>query len=54
MTVHVMSRVLHAGRFTEAQAATVVQQLLSGVSYLHAHGICHRDIKVRLHRQLLQ
>jgi len=38
-------RVLEAGRFTEAQAATVMQQILRAVFYMHERGVCHRDIK---------
>ena len=31
-------RVSSCGHFSEAQAARVVHQLLSGVAYLHSHG----------------
>jgi len=33
------------GKFNERDAATVIKQLLSSVSYCHGHNICHRDIK---------
>ncbi|RDX75534.1 Mitogen-activated protein kinase kinase 9, partial [Mucuna pruriens] len=33
------------GTFSERQLATVARQVLSGLSYLHAHKIIHRDIK---------
>ena len=35
------------GQLSEAEARGVVAQLLSAVRYLHAHGVWHRDIKVR-------
>ena len=42
-------RVCEEGHFTERQAAIVLQQLLSGVAYLHAHGKPHCSRKRVLH-----
>lgn len=33
------------GRMEEAQAAAYFVQLLRGVSFIHANGLCHRDLK---------
>ncbi|CAK9002887.1 Calcium-dependent protein kinase 2 (PfCDPK2) [Durusdinium trenchii] len=33
------------GGLSELDAATVMQQVLRGVAYMHAHKICHRDLK---------
>lgn len=33
------------GRFSERNARTYFQQLISGVEYCHSLGICHRDLK---------
>jgi calcium-dependent protein kinase len=38
-------RILAAGRFKEADAAIVMQQILRAVFYMHQHDICHRDLK---------
>lgn len=40
-----VSRLKHH-RFDEAQAATLIEKVLSAVLYCHNHGICHRDIKL--------
>ena len=34
------------GSYSEADARGCFAQLLAGVSYLHAHGIAHRDLKL--------
>jgi calcium-dependent protein kinase len=38
-------RLIEAGRFTESQAAGLMQQIFQTVFYLHSKQICHRDIK---------
>ena len=32
-------------KFSEADAANIIQQILSAVSYCHSLGIVHRDLK---------
>ncbi|PNH10173.1 Serine/threonine-protein kinase SRK2E [Tetrabaena socialis] len=39
-------RIVRAGRFSEDEARYFFQQLLSGVDYCHASGVCHRDLKL--------
>jgi len=34
-----------ATSFSEKQAASLMQQVLRGVSYMHAESVCHRDLK---------
>lgn len=39
-------KICNAGRFSEDEARFFFQQLISGVSYCHSMGICHRDLKL--------
>eukprot|EP00891_Asterochloris_glomerata_P004326 jgi/Astpho2/4326/Aster-07415 len=39
-------RIVKAGRFSEDEARFFFQQLISGVSYCHSEGVCHRDLKL--------
>jgi serine/threonine protein kinase len=34
------------GHYTEADAAQIIQKILTAVDYLHDMGIAHRDLKV--------
>lgn len=38
-------RIAHKGKFTESEAAKIINKILSAISFLHNLGICHRDIK---------
>jgi len=38
-------KIVDRGSYSEADAAGIVKQLVTGVEYLHAKGIAHRDLK---------
>jgi len=38
-------RIIEAGHFTEAQAATIIQQIVRAINYMHEASVCHRDLK---------
>lgn len=38
-------RLIEVGKFTESQAAGLMQQVFEAVAYLHSKSICHRDLK---------
>merc|ERR1719409_1680432 len=38
-------RIIDAGHFTEAQAATVMQNMFRAIFYMHENHVCHRDLK---------
>ena len=38
-------RIIEVHNFNESQAAKLIEQILSAVSYLHKHSIIHRDLK---------
>jgi 5'-AMP-activated protein kinase catalytic alpha subunit len=41
-----LDHVRSAGRLAEPAACRIFQQLLAGVSFCHAHGVIHRDVKL--------
>eukprot|EP01117_Protostelium_nocturnum_P012262 TRINITY_DN450_c1_g1_i1.p1 TRINITY_DN450_c1_g1~~TRINITY_DN450_c1_g1_i1.p1 ORF type:complete len:348 (-),score=97.94 TRINITY_DN450_c1_g1_i1:158-1051(-) len=38
-------KIVEKGQYTERDAATIVQKMLSAVEYLHSNNIAHRDLK---------
>jgi len=38
-------RIIEAGHFTESQAATLMQQIIRAIYYMHENHVCHRDLK---------
>mmetsp|Transcript_13491 Transcript_13491/g.35657 ORF Transcript_13491/g.35657 Transcript_13491/m.35657 type:complete len:497 (-) Transcript_13491:494-1984(-) len=38
-------RIIESGHFTEVQAATIMQQIVRAINYMHENRICHRDLK---------
>jgi len=40
-------RIVSRGSFNEADAAVVMRGVLAALAHLHAHGVMHRDVKVR-------
>jgi len=38
-------RIIEAGHFTEVQAATLMQQIIRAIYYMHENRVCHRDLK---------
>merc|ERR1712224_720468 len=38
-------RIIEAGPFTESQAATLMQQIIRAIYYMHENHVCHRDLK---------
>lgn len=37
--------IIAKGRFEEKEAAHIMKQLLSAISYCHGRNVCHRDLK---------
>jgi len=38
-------KIVEKGNYSETEAASIVKQMIQGVSYLHEQGIAHRDLK---------
>jgi calcium-dependent protein kinase len=38
-------RIIESGHFTEVQAATLMQQIVRAIYYMHENKVCHRDLK---------
>ena len=45
-TTDMFARVKFAGSLPEAEARACVSQLMAAVDHMHAHGVCHRDLKL--------
>lgn len=40
-----LERIRRKDRFTETEASQIMKQLVKAVSYMHDHGVVHRDLK---------
>jgi len=38
-------KIIEKGNYSEKDAANIIVQIVTGVRYLHEHGVCHRDLK---------
>jgi calcium-dependent protein kinase len=38
-------RIIESGHFTERQAASLMQQIIRAIYYMHENHVCHRDLK---------
>jgi len=38
-------KIIESGHFTEVQAATLMQQIVRAIYYMHENQVCHRDLK---------
>merc|ERR1719190_194718 len=38
-------RIIESGHFTEVQAASLMQQIIRAIYYMHENHVCHRDLK---------
>mmetsp|Transcript_28189 Transcript_28189/g.80059 ORF Transcript_28189/g.80059 Transcript_28189/m.80059 type:complete len:545 (+) Transcript_28189:154-1788(+) len=38
-------KIIESGHFTEVQAATLMQQIVRAIYYMHENHVCHRDLK---------
>ncbi len=39
--------IIERGHYGEAEAGSIIKQLINAVEYMHENGIAHRDLKVR-------